>query len=160
MTGSKMRKRLHPLISEVIVIVCFVAIVLTTFLGVVSRYIFEYSLPWADEIARYGLVWLVYIGMVSSLVRGQHVCVELLLSRYQGKLRIWMLNLIDLLGMLLFGVLLYGGVLLVEMARSQITPGLGISKSWVYAAVPIGAALMLIEYVSRIKRRLSGQDQI
>lgn len=154
-----MRKRLLPQISEMIVIICFVAIVLTTFLGVVSRYILEYSIPWADEIARYGLVWLVYIGMVSSLVRGQHVCVEVLLVRYRGKLRTWMLNLIDLAGMLLFGALLYGGLLLVEMAYTQVTPGLGISKSWVYAAVPIGAALMLIEYVSRIKRRLSGQDQ-
>ena len=154
-----MHKRLHPLISEVVVIICFVAIVLTTFLGVVSRYILEYSIPWADEVARYGLVWLVYIGMVSSLVRGQHVCVEVLLVRYRGKLRTWMLNLIDLAGMVLFGALLYGGLLLVEMAYTQVTPGLGISKSWVYAAVPIGAALMLIEYVSRIKRRLSGQDQ-
>lgn len=159
MISHPMSKRLHPLISEVVVIICFVAIVLTTFLGVVSRYIFEYSLPWADEIARYGLVWLVYIGMVSSLVRGQHVCVELLLSRYRGRSRIWMLNLIDLCCMMLFGVLLYGGVLLMEMAYSQVTPGLGISKSWVYAAVPIGAALMLIEYVSRITRRLTGQDQ-
>lgn len=153
-----MRKDLHPLISEVIVIICFVAIVLATFFGVVSRYILEYSLPWADEIARYGLVWLVYVGMVSSLVRGQHVCVELLLNRYQGKLRIWMMNLIDLAGMVLFGALLYGGILLMDMASTQITPALGISKSWVYAAVPIGAALMLIEYVLRIKRRLSGQE--
>ncbi|MCC2594862.1 TRAP transporter small permease [Pusillimonas sp. MFBS29] len=154
-----MQKRLYPLISEVVVIICFVAIVLATFLGVVSRYVLEYSLPWADEVARYALVWLVYIGMVSSLVRGQHVCVEQLLSKYQGKLRVWMLNLIDLSGMVLFGGLLYGGVLLMEMAQTQITPGLGISKSWVYAAIPIGAVLMLIEYISRIKRRLSGQDQ-
>ena len=154
-----MRKRLLPQISEMIVIICFVAIVLATFLGVVSRYILEYSIPWADEIARYGFVWLVYIGMVVSLVRGQHVCVEILLLRYRGTLRIWMLNLIDLAGMALFGALLYGGVILMEMTYTQITPGLGISMSWVYAAVPIGAALMLIEYVSRIKRRLSGQGQ-
>lgn len=154
-----MRKRLLPQISEMIVIICFVAIVLATFLGVVSRYILESSIPWADEIARYGFVWLVYIGMVVSLVRGQHVCVEILLLRYRGTLRIWMLNLIDLAVMALFGALLYGGVILMEMTDTQITPGLGISKSWVYAAVPIGAALMLIEYVSRIKRRLSGQGQ-
>lgn len=154
-----MRKRLLPQISEMIVIICFVAIVLATFLGVVSRYILESSIPWADEIARYGFVWLVYIGMVVSLVRGQHVCVEILLLRYRGTLRIWMLNLIDLAVMALFGALLYGGVILMEMTYTQITPGLGISKSWVYAAVPIGAALMLIEYVSRIKRRLSGQGQ-
>lgn len=154
-----MRKRLLPQISEMIVIICFVAIVLATFLGVVSRYILEYSIPWADEIARYGFVWLVYIGMVVSLVRGQHVCVEILLLRYRGTLRIWMLNLIDLAVMALFGALLYGGVILMEMTYTQITPGLGISMSWVYAAVPIGAALMLIEYVSRIKRRLSGQGQ-
>lgn len=152
-----MRKAWHPLFSEVIVILCFVAIVLTTFAGVVSRYILAYSLPWADEIARYGLVWLVYIGMVSTLVRGQHVSVEILLSRYRGKVQTWMLNLIDLACMVLFGALLYGGLLLMEMAHSQITPALGISKSWVYAAVPLGAALMLIEYVLRIARRLTGR---
>lgn len=154
-----MNKHWNPLFSEVIVIICFVAIVLTTFAGVISRYILSYSLPWADEMARFSLVWLVYIGMVSTLVRGQHVCVELLLSRCQGKPRIWLLNLIDLACMVLFGALLYGGLLLMELASSQSLPALGISKSWVYAAVPIGAALMLIEYVLRIKRRLSGQSQ-
>lgn len=153
-----MHKRWHPLFSEIVVIICFLAIVLATFMGVVSRYILEYSLPWADEVARYSLVWLVYVGMVSSLVRGQHVCVEVLLSRYRGQVRIWMLNLIDLACMVLFGALLYGGLLLMQMAQSQITPALGISKSWIYAAVPVGSALMLIEYVWRIKRRLSGQD--
>ncbi|MFA5663281.1 TRAP transporter small permease [Castellaniella sp.] len=153
-----MNKSWHPLFSEVIVILCFLVIVLATFLGVVSRYVLEYSLPWADEVARYALVWLVYVGMVSTLVRGQHVCVELLLVRYRGRARVWLLNLIDLACMVLFAALLYGGLQLMQMAQTQITPALGISKSWIYAAVPLGSALMLIEYVLRIRRRLSGQS--
>jgi len=49
--------------------------------------------------------------------------------------------------------LLYGGVLLMQLTAGQTTSGLGIPKYMVYAALPIGALLMLIELGQRIYRR-------
>jgi C4-dicarboxylate transporter DctQ subunit len=153
-----MRAAKHILVSEWIVIIVFVVMVVATFLQVVTRYLLSFSLPWADELARHCLVWMVFIGMVSALVRGQHVTVDILLVRYRGRLRRWALSFIDLASAVLFGVLLYGGVLLMQLTATQITSGMGLPKPVVYAAVPIGAALMLIEFGLRILRRFTGRE--
>lgn len=158
MTNESARRGAHVRLCDAVVVIVFLAIVLSTFAQVVFRYVLSFSLPWADEIARFGLVWLVYMGMVSALVRGQHVSVEFLLARYRGPLGVWMHNLIDLAGVVLFGTLLYGGVLLMQMTGSQITPGLGISKAWVYLALPVGAALMILEFGLRMWRRTAGRN--
>ncbi|MCO5119565.1 MAG: TRAP transporter small permease [Burkholderiaceae bacterium] len=149
-----MRTGKHILLSEWITIIAFVAMVVSTCAQVVCRYLLSYSLPWADELARFSLVWMVFVGMVATLARGQHVTADVLLERYRGRMRLIMLTLVDLASILLFGCLLYGGVKLVEMTGTQMTASLGVPKSWIYAALPIGATLMLIELLLQIVRRL------
>lgn len=151
------KKKLHLLLSDFVVIVTFAVIVATTSVQVGLRYVFSYSLPWADELARYCLVWMVFVGMVSALVRGQHVTVDLLRDRYRGRLRLWAFNVIDAASAILFLALLYGSIGLMELTATQQTSGLGIPKPAVYAAVPVGAVLILIEYGLRLWRRCNGQ---
>ena len=127
--------------------------VVSTLTQVICRYLLEFSLPWVDELARYCLVWMVFVGMVLTLVRGQHVTVDLMLDRYSIRFRPFALTIIDLATSGLFLVLLYGGVLLMQLTAGQTTSGLGIPKYMVYAALPIGALLMLIELGQRIYRR-------
>ncbi len=154
-----MRAGRHVLVSEWIVIVTFLVMVLVTFAQVIFRYVLEFSLPWADELARYCLVWMVFVGMVVALVRGQHVTVDLLRARYQGRVRLLMLSVIDLACAVLFGTLLYGGVLLMQLAVGQTTSGLGMPKYLVYAALPLGAVLMLVELALRVYRRHTAPGQ-
>lgn len=155
-----MRRAQHVLFSDWIVIITFAVMVTATFLQVVCRYLLSFSLPWADELVRHCLVWMVFIGMVSALVRGHHVTVDILLVHYRGPLATWAFNLIDLAGAVLFAVLLYGGVLLMQLTATQTTSGMGIPKSFVYAALPIGSALMLLEFALRIWRRISGREEV
>jgi len=149
-----MRHGKHVLLSEWITIVTFVVMVVITFTQVLCRYLLSYSLPWADELARFSLVWMVFIGMVATLAKGQHVTADVLLERYRGRLRIVMLTLVDLATIVLFSCLLIGGLKLVQMTGTQTMATLGISKSWLYAALPIGAVLMVIELILQITRRL------
>lgn len=153
-----MRLKPHVLVADGIVIVTFAVMVGATFLQVVCRYLLSFSLPWADELARFCLVWMVFVGMVSALVRGQHVTVDILLDRYRGRVQRWMLNVIDLACAVLFAVLLQGGVQLMELTATQTTSGMNLPKPFVYAAVPIGAVLILIEYALRIWRRTTGRE--
>ena len=143
----------HIKLSELVIIVTFVVMVVSTLTQVICRYLLEFSLPWVDELARYCLVWMVFVGMVLTLVRGQHVTVDLMLDRYSIRFRPFALTIIDLATSGLFLVLLYGGVLLMQLTAGQTTSGLGIPKHMVYAALPIGALLMLIELGQRIYRR-------
>lgn len=151
--GGRVRVGKHVKLSEWVVIVTFLVMVIGTFTQVITRYVLDFSLPWVDELARYCLVWMVFVGMVLTLVRGQHVTVDLLLDRYSVRVRPIALTLIDLAVAGLFGVLLYGGVLLMQLTAGQTTSGMGMPKYMVYAALPLGAVLMLIELSLRIYRR-------
>ncbi|MCC7041986.1 MAG: TRAP transporter small permease [Burkholderiales bacterium] len=148
-----MRTGPHVRLAEWVVIVTFVVMVVVTVAQVAGRYVFSYSLPWADELARYCLVWMVFIGMVVAFARGAHITADLLRERYHGRIGLVMLTVIDVANAALFIALLYGGMLLVQIAATQMTPGLGISKSWIYAALPLGAVLMLWELVRQIIAR-------
>lgn len=140
-----MRAGLHVRLAEWIVIVTFMVMVVVTIAQVAGRYVLSYSLPWADELARYCLVWMVFIGMVVAFARGAHITADLLRERYRGRVGLVMLTFIDVANAVLFVALLYGGLRLMQMAATQMTPGLGISKSWIYAALPLGSVLMLWE---------------
>ena len=148
-----MRPGRHVLVSEWIVIATFLVMTIATFEQVIFRYVFTISLPWADELARFCLVWMVFAGMVVALVRGQHVTVDLLLDRYRGRVKRVAHTLIDLAIAALFIAMLYGGVLLMRLTVGQTTSGMGLPKYVVYAAVPFGAVTMLIELTLRIWRR-------
>lgn len=154
-----MKKGAHILISEWVVIVAFVILVTATSLQVLFRYVLNFSISWTDELSRYCLVWLVFAGMVVALVRGTHATVDLLLDRYRGRTRQIALTVIDLAIGGLFACLLYGGTELMELVSGQRTAGLDLPKGAVYAALPFGAILMLIEIALRIYRRFASPEQ-
>jgi TRAP-type C4-dicarboxylate transport system permease small subunit len=152
-----MRKGKHLLVSEWLIVVFFTLLAATTFLGVLSRYVFNFSLAWSDELARYCFVWLVFIGIVVSFVRAEHATVDFLMERYKGRYRVVMFTLIDVLIYVLFVVLTITGVMLMNLSAGQTTSGLGIPKMLVYAALPFGSALMVIELTIRLYKRFSGK---
>jgi TRAP-type C4-dicarboxylate transport system permease small subunit len=75
---------------------------------------------------------------------------------YKGRFRIVMCTFIDFLSFILFLVLGISGIMLMNLSAGQNTPSLEIPKMAVYAAVPYGCAVMLIELTLRCYRRFTG----
>ena len=51
-------------------------------------------------------------------------------------------------------VLIQQGWALVELGRLQQTPVMGLSKFWIYVAIPVGGALMLLYALPPLVRSL------
>ncbi len=152
---QSVKKPNHLLLSEWLMIACLTSLVITTFLQVVFRYVLNMSLSWADELSRYVFVWLVFSGLVVSFVRGEHAIMNFVVDLYRGKFRTCMLAFIDVLILGLFVVLTVSGVMLMVVSVGQSTAGLGIPKLAVYAALPFGSMMMLIELARAWRRRLT-----
>ena len=43
---------------------------LVLFVNVVARYVFNWGFPWAEELVRYEIVWMVFLGGVRLHVKG------------------------------------------------------------------------------------------
>src|SRR3546814_379287 len=48
------------------------------FANVVLRYLFNSSLTWVEELTRYMMIWVAYLGAGLALRAGTHVAVEVL----------------------------------------------------------------------------------
>jgi len=146
-------------IVQGIVVVVFAAIVVVVFGQVVSRFVFNAPFSWSEELARYLQVWLIMLGAASCLRKGMHLSVDYAVHalRHSAK-RI--LNLLSLAAMLFFlAVVFVSGVSLMVTTASQRTPALQIPIWAVYAAIPVGSLLMLLEAVALLMAELDEARQ-
>ena len=113
---------------------------------VVFRGIFDFGLSWTEELARYTMIWLTYIGAVVCLWQGSHIAIDLVVKRLPDK---WQ-NYISLISnILIFFFLLFLFKEGRKLASSpiisrQLTPGLGISTSYLYSVIPVGTGIMML----------------
>jgi C4-dicarboxylate transporter DctQ subunit len=98
----------------------------------------------SEELARYMMVWTVFIGGAIGAKTGAHVGLEAFVNLFPPKLR----RLATLAsGVLSMGFCLFLAVYGVSLAKriintGQRSPALEIPMGLVYAAVPVGALLM------------------
>ncbi|MFM1988837.1 MAG: hypothetical protein RJA99_1794 [Pseudomonadota bacterium] len=124
-----------------IVALCVMSVVV--FVSVVVRYLVDYSVPWSEEVARYLMVWLTFLGIGPVLRIGGHVAIDSLQASLPPLaarvLRALILSAVA--GFL--GLLVWTGRALVERTVFQTTAVTEVSFAWVSAAVPVGAAFAL-----------------
>jgi TRAP-type C4-dicarboxylate transport system permease small subunit len=68
--------KLEKLINSGIPILCGVLLILMvsfTFVQIVLRQFFNYSLNWSDEISQFCLTWLALLGLIWANENGQHL---------------------------------------------------------------------------------------
>src|SRR3954471_11270553 len=103
----------HP--EDWLVFTIFWALAFIVFLQFFTRYVLNDSLAWTEEIARYGLMWIVFVGGAMVTRRNSHIAVELLSNVMgPGPARVVLLALIDAVKLGFMGPLAYFSVTIVE----------------------------------------------
>lgn len=131
------------------------AMAVIIFSNVVLRYTTSQSIEWAEEVARYMMVWLTFLGAGPVLRYGGHIAVDNLQDSLP---RAWAQAVRVLIAGLLFiffAFILYAGLVYVERVQYQMTPTTQISMSWVYAAMPLGGLLLLAHWALIVKDYVS-----
>lgn len=139
--------------------IAMMIMLITIFSQVVSRYGFNYTPEWSEEVARYLFVYVVFLG--SALIMGEsgHLAVEFLPNRYKGKPFGKFLSILSLVcGYLFVLILLVQGAKMTEVMTFQESPGLGISMSYIYAVIPVSSVLMLLYLFRDTLRIIKGQN--
>ena len=131
-------------------------------LEILGRGFLGFSLLWSEELSRYLLIWIAYMGAAAATRDGSHIRVEFLLHLLPRR---WArrLELFDTALCLLFTLaLVYAGYLLVEDSRFL---GLRPTDSnlpvpiWVFQSiVPLGFALMSLRLAIKLVQQASGQE--
>lgn len=118
------------------------------------------SAPWTEELARFLLVWLIFLGAAVGCRRMQLISLDFVLKALPGLIgqaaRYIALGLCLYLFVLL---VIYGHQFVRIIGASELSPVMQISKSWVYWAMPVGGALMIINTLAFIVEAIvDGKD--
>lgn len=108
------------------------------------------SAPWTEELARYALIWMVFLGAGVGVRHARMIALEFGIRKLPAPAGVGLRYLSILLAMAFFALLIWVGLKFVALGRSETSPGLGITKDYVYWAMPVGAGLMLVNSVALV----------
>jgi len=140
-------------VSKVIVVLLFSEMLIAALVGVIARYVLQSPFQWTEEVARYSLIWMGFLSINIALWQGKHINVNLLLKRFPPKLAKLTTLINDTLIMFYLVVVLYYGWAMTSETLVT-TQSFQISMFWFYLAVPVSAALTIVQLIFIVTRKL------
>jgi TRAP-type C4-dicarboxylate transport system permease small subunit len=127
----------------------FAAVLLAAMLAVaiaqiVSRAAFNYTLDWAEEVARMSLVWSVLLAAPLGYRSGGHVAIGAFAESLPPRLLYAVALSLNLLIGWICIVLLIESVGFVQRGLTIVASAVPIRMGWVYAVMPLSLAAMLL----------------
>ena len=128
--------------NRALIIAVLAAMALIVFANVALRFLTDRSILWAEEVSRYAMIWLTFLGAGLVLRHGGHIGIDALQTRFPRRAAaIRAVVFVLLLGF--FAFMAWIGARYALLAWDQTTPVLQIPVGFIYLALPIGFALLI-----------------
>ena len=108
------------------------------------RFILNDPLSWSEELGRYMFVWISFIGAAVGIRYRVHLGIDLLEKMVSAGAYRYLAVMVNLLIQIFLVVVVYQGFDIIKVVQFQTSASMGIPMTYPYAAVPVGALLMLI----------------
>jgi TRAP-type C4-dicarboxylate transport system permease small subunit len=113
------------------------------FANVALRFLTDNSILWVEEVSRYLMIWLTFLGAGLVLRYGGHVGIDSLQGRLPRQ-AVRIRGAIFVLLLAFFATMFWLGARYALMTWEQTTPVMQIPIGAVYLAMPIGFALAIV----------------
>ena len=133
-----------------VVILMLGAMAAMVFANVALRFLTDQSILWVEEVSRFLMIWLTFLGSGIALRHGAHVAIDTLAQKLPGIAPAIRVAVLCALGVFL-GIAVWLGLRYAMLTWDQTTPVLGIPFGAVYLAMPVGFALMIVHLVLMAK---------
>jgi len=132
------------------------ALAVIVFLQFFTRYVLNDSIAWTEEIARYVLILVAFLGAVTVSRKGTHIFLEFFYRYLPAGLAKWLNAAMEALALFFWGYLAWLAIELALKTRTKMASA-EIPKSLLYWAVAAGLAAMalysLLWLVRKIRQR-------
>ena len=148
-------------VEEILLVALMIIMCVIIFVATVARFTNLFVISWAEELARYCMIWIIFLGVGVAAQNGEHFCVEALNLFLPKKV----LNAISILNAVLVvgfnTAAAYFGLSIIQrqMSGGQITPSLNWPMWIIYLAIPLGLILMAISYVYHTYQKLTNKAE-
>lgn len=136
----------------------FLAFTLVGGLQVFNRFVLGLPLSWSEEFQKFGHIWMVMLAIPVAYRRGAHLGMDMLLRLLPQRLQ----RVVGLLTEVLWFVLAFAlgryTLVIMEVAKNQESPGLGIPMDRIYVGMVIGSAYLAFVALRRFATYFGWQD--
>ncbi|ALM54266.1 TRAP transporter small permease [Halomonas huangheensis] len=121
-----------------------------------ARFVIGKPLFFSEEIARFAMIWLTFLGAGYAYRKGLLISVDIVLEYAGPRLAQLMRVLIVLCSLGFALVLVVYGFELVGRVSHQIAPSTRVSMMWPYMAVPLGGVVIVINSLGLLLDEVAG----
>jgi TRAP-type C4-dicarboxylate transport system permease small subunit len=119
--------------------------------GVFCRYVLFAPLPWSEQIPKYAMIWMGFLGASVGISRSRHIGFDILVKRLPSIMRkiiIFAGHIIILFFLVMMTI--YGVSFAFAVGFSSKAPMLPIPMFYLFLAVPVGGIFMILQALIRI----------
>ena len=136
----------YLLITSLVVTVCLI------FAQIVMRWVFNSSLTWSEELARYLFIWQIWLGTSIGFKDNKHIQITLIRDKFRNKGRL-VFDIIARLILLAFCVfLVVVGLQMVNrlFTTNYLSAALRIPVAWVYLSLPFSSFIVCLRLINKM----------
>ena len=150
--SGKLRKLLQIVsqIPEMSLLLIMFLTMIDMLLSVITRYLLNNALFWAEEFGTFGLVWMTMIGTGVAVKRSAHFTMPTFMDRFPLRAR-YIISLINHSLVIAFGfVMVFTGISLTRASMVMFSPALEINLGIINSSAIVGGILILIYETGKV----------
>ncbi|MGE7544399.1 TRAP transporter small permease [Sporosarcina newyorkensis] len=144
--------------SRVFIVFFLILMTLVLATQVVLRYFFHMGIIWSDELARFLMIALVYIGAASAIRDNSHIKVSVFEDEFPG-LRKWFAPIQWVMIFIYSVFLIKFGFDTLKVVGTQNSSNMEISMAWIYVVIPLSGILTIVHLLARVGKKNEGQEE-
>jgi len=137
--------------SMIFVIIC---------LAVFTRYLLNYVPSWSEEVPRYLLVWISYLGAALAVKYKEHISLDVFFNLMPVRARQVGHLILNLLIGIVGVIMLVFGIGLVRQFGDDLMESIAVKNFWFYLAMPISGGLMVLYIIQDTWKGVLGLGEL
>lgn len=149
----KVLDKINAIISKILMVgmvVLFAWMIVALAIQVFGRYLFNTGFTWTEEGARYGMIWMVFLGTAYIVLNADHVKVTVIEDMLKGTPKKIILMVQDIVSLIFVGLVFWFSIGQVKLAAMGTSANTGLNSAIPYAVFPIAMAVCIWAYIYRL----------
>jgi len=148
---------LSRLVESLVILLAGIIVAIVT-AEVTLRYLFSHSMIFTEELSRYLMVWIVFLGSALAIRDGSHIHIQILVKRLGPRMQqnVKLASYALIIAFLVF--ITVEGLKILPRQLQQMCITIDISLFYFYLAIPVGSILMIIFLLPIIRQTLAGKS--
>ena len=157
-----MLKALDDYLEETILLILLVLMTCIMGIQIVSRYVFQNSLTWSEELVRYMFVWSAFLGIPFCIKHGLSIKVDQFRNLFPIALQKALMYIDKIIIFVLFLVMFIYSCLVVKASylSGQTSPAMQIPMWIVQLSVCVSSLLSMMRSIQNFVNLIRGKTKI